>query len=531
MTVDLIKCGVLALMLNGGTGVDAIEYDGTYESLRNYECPEWFRDAKFGIWSHWGPQSVPAFGDWYARFMYLPGVDGFTGSPAYDYHLDHYGHPSEFGYKDLIPLFTAEKWEPEKLMKLYKRAGARYFVSMGQHHDNFDMWDSKYQPWNAVNMGPKKDIVRIWQDAAQKEGLMFGVSFHGLASWQWFESARLADLEGPKKGVRYDGWLTEKDGKGKWWDGYNPQDLYGKPHEPTTPTHVRWPKQVEEKGDPASPEYLQRFENRIRDIVDHYQPELIYFDSGVITYDQDDARQIMADYYNASTEWNNGTNQAVMTAKHLSAQDQEMFVLDYENTHSGELRALPWQTDIGYDGWFLYERPEMKGMATEVVVHTLVDIVSKNGNMLMNICQTADGSIQPYAYTFLEEMGDWMAINSEAIHGTRPWVKFGEGPHQVGKAKDKQHQYVTYSSADFRFTTKGHTLYAILMDWPDDKNKVVIQSLATNEYMDVSKIEQVSLLGADNRLTWTKTDAGLEVELPTHAPCDYAYVIKIQSRE
>ncbi|HLV81964.1 MAG TPA: alpha-L-fucosidase, partial [Chthonomonadaceae bacterium] len=194
-----------------------------WESLKQYRCPQWFQDAKFGIWAHWSPQCVPEQGDWYARNMYLQGSD------QYNYHVAHYGHPSKFGYKDICNLWKAEHWDPDRLIRLYKRAGAKYFVALANHHCNFDCWNSKYQTWNSVNIGPHKDIVGIWAKTARRYGLRFGVTVHSARSWNWFEVAHGSDKTGPLAGVPYDGSLTKADGKGQWWDGYDPQDLYNRP--------------------------------------------------------------------------------------------------------------------------------------------------------------------------------------------------------------------------------------------------------------------------------------------------------------
>lgn len=506
------------------------KFEPTYESLKQYECPEWFRDAKFGIWAHWGPQSVPEHGDWYARIMYLQDLSGFGSTRPYEHHLKNFGHPSEFGYKDLIPLFTAEKWDPEKLMKLYKKAGARYFVSMGQHHDNFDMWDSKLQPWNAVNMGPKRDIVKEWQTAAKNNDMAFGVSFHGKSAWKWFETSRLSDYKGEKKGVPYDGWLTKEDGKGKWWEGYDPQDLYGEPHKPTEPTRVIWQDKSDEAyvmGDVPSKAYNEKFEGRVYDIIDNYKPELLYFDGHNLFEKRETESEMLSYLYNKSQDWNNGTNNTVVASKRLTEKEQQMWVLDYENSHSGTLRELPWQTDIGFDWWFYHKRENESGMKTQDVIHTLIDIVSKNGNMLLNICQKANGEILPYSYIFLEEMSNWMDINSEAIHGTRPWIKFGEGPRQIEGDKNKVHEVIDYTSEDFRFTTKGNALYAILMGYPEDKKEVVVTSIPSTGKLWFGKINTVELLGFEGKIDWKQTENGLLVSLPDKQPCEYAYVIKI----
>ncbi len=483
-------------------------FEPNWESLKQYDCPQWFRDAKFGIWAHWGPQSVAEFGDWYARFLYKPQTDTSAwrkngGIKAYAHHLATYGHPSQFGYKDLIPLFKAEKFNPEELMKLYHQAGARYFMSMGQHHDNFDMWNSKYQPWNAVNMGPKKDIVKAWQIAAKNNQMKFGVSFHGQTSWSWFEASRGADIDGPYKGVPYDGNLTKADGKGKWWEGYDPQDLYGEPHEPDAPRNER---------------FKQNFYNRTMDLIDNYKPDLIYFDGGIPF----EWLQIASNFYNKSIQWN-GVNQAVINVKGVAPEKQKAVVFDIENGQSGSLRKYPWQTDTSFDGWFISKTPYVT--TTKKVIQQLVDIVSKNGNLMLNITQRSDGTITDTAEKFLKEMASWMAINSEAIHGTRPWEIYGEGPVKIEKGEQNKAQRLNYTKEDIRFTTKGNNLYAIIMEWPG--KEITIKSLPKSKKIWFGDIKEVKLLGSSESLKWKQDESGLKVSLPENAVGKYAYTIKI----
>jgi alpha-L-fucosidase len=486
-------------------------FQPSWESLRTYECPEWFRDAKFGIWAHWGPQSVPGQGDWYARFLYGPHpsdtssyrLDG--AKKIYAYHLANYGHPSEFGYKDILPLFRAEKWEPDRLMQLYRDAGARYFVSMGQHHDNFDLWNSRHQPWNSVKIGPKRDIVREWQTAAKRHNMRFGVSFHGQTSWSWFEVSRLADSDGPKKGVPYDGNLTLADGKGKWWEGLDPRDLYCEPHP---------------IGAERSEGFKTRFVRRMDDLIDSYRPDLIYFDGGVPFNNL----EIASSFYNRSTAWHDGRNDAVLNVKGVGEENQRAVVLDYENNQSDILRTYPWQTDGSLDGWF-FRKDYAHPATAKQVIQQLVDIISKNGNLLLNITQRSDGTIMPYAMKFLGEMKAWMAVNSEAVHGSRPWEVFGEGPTRVKKSRERSAQRLAYTGNDIRFTRKGGSLYVFLMAWPG--SQVTIRSLPRGKELWFGRVEEVSLLGRTQPLNWTQTSEGLTVQLPENPPCNHVCTLKI----
>ena len=480
----------------------------SYDSLAQYEFPEWFRDAKFGIWAHWGPQSVPELGDWYGRFLYNPQDNQNEwrkkgGEKAYTHHIKTYGHPSVFGYKDLIPLFKAERWNPKELMNLYYKAGARYFMSMGQHHDNFDMWNSKHQPWNAVNMGPKRDIVREWQSAAKELNMRFGVSFHGSSSWSWFEASRGADQEGPLKGVPYDGNMTKADGIGKWWEGYDPHDLYCTPHEP---------------GAPKSQAYIDKFSARLDDLVENYKPDLIYFDGGL----PHNRLDVVSNFYNSSIRWH-GKNEAVVNVKGITGEKRKMFVFDIENGQAEDLEPYPWQTDTSFDGWFVSKASTPT--ATKKIVQQLVDIVSKNGNLMLNITQSSDGTIKDYSLRFLAQMASWMDINAEAIHGTRPWVIYGEGPTKITDGESKKAKRPNYTPQDIRFTTKGNDLYAMIMEWPEDD--VVIRTLTPDRKLWFGEIREIKLLGETSPLKWRQGADGITVSLPKTKVGDYVYVLKI----
>lgn len=288
------------------------KFEPTWSSLENYQVPEWFRNVKFGIWAHWGPQCVEGSGDWMARSMYM------EGTREYEYHVKHYGHPSEVGFKDIIPLWKAENWDPDKLVAFYKKIGAQYFFALGNHHDNMDLWDSKYQPWNSVNMGPKKDILAGWEKAARKYGLYFGVSLHADHAWSWYEPSQRHDTKGPKKGIPYDGKLTKADGKGKWWEGYDPQDLYAQNHPLSENSwdngmiHRQWAW-----GNGVcvpSQEYCTNFYNRTLDVINRYNPDLLYFDVTVAPFYpvSDAGLKIAAHFYNHNMATHKGKLEAVL---------------------------------------------------------------------------------------------------------------------------------------------------------------------------------------------------------------------------
>jgi len=475
---------IFSVTLTAQTGKLPIA-DGPYkpsdESLTQYHCPEWFRDAKFGIWAHWGPQAVPRQGDWYARRIYL------EKDPAYKYHLEHYGHPSEFGYKDIIPLWKAERWDPDKLMELYKKTGAKYFVSMGSHHDNFFLWDSKIHRWNAVNMGPEKDVVAIWKEAARKQGLKFGVSEHLGASFTWFQVAHGSDTQGPKKGVPYDGADTKY------------SDLY---HAQTTPDDKGWLTN--------NLVFQVEWFSSIKELIDNYHPDLLYSDSHMPF--EDVGRSLIAHYYNQDMARNNGNLNAVYTCKQSSGgkwvQDVERGVLD-------SLSPYPWQTDTSIGDW--YYRTDQKYKTSTEVIQMLVDIVSKNGNLLLNVVQTPEGDLEPDMLRILDEIGVWTAANGEGIYGTRPWKIFGEKSAEAKAVKPGRfNENYKFNAKDIRFTAKDGVLYAFCLGIPTED--ILIYSLGKNsKYLD-NPVASVKMLGSDVKVKWSQTDAAMIIKKPAKLP-------------
>jgi len=464
----------------------------TDQSLKNYRCPEWFRDAKFGIWAHWGPQAVPMCGDWYARHMYE------QGSEHYNYHLAHYGHPSEFGYKDIIPLWKAEKWEPEKLMALYKKAGAKYFVSQAVHCDNFDLWNSKVNPWNAVAMGPKRDVVGEWQKAARKFDLPFGVSEHLGYSRSWFQTSHGSDATGLKAGVPYDG------ANPKWRSLYHPASARnGCFYSNDADWHREWFA-------------------RMKDLVDQFQPDLFYTDGGV-PFGQF-GFSLVAHLYNSNLTRHDGCLEAVYTSKQFhKPKDNGDFVSgscveDLERGMQHTIAPLPWQTDTSNGDWYFRRNDQYK--TSKQVIHQLVDIVSKNGNLLLNVVLYPDGSLPPESARLLDDLAAWFAVNGEAIFKTRPWQTFGEGPTQM--VGGQFNETYAFTARDIRFTTRGADLYAFALGWPED-GKVVVKALAK----PAGAISGISLLGYTGKLDWTQTDECLVVTMPKRMPCENAIALKI----
>lgn len=453
-------------------------------SLMHYQYPEWFRDAKFGIWSHWGPQAVPRHGDWYAKKIYE------QGSSDNLYHIKRFGIPSKFGYKDIIPLWRAEKWDPDKLMALYKKVGAKYFVSMGGHHDNFFLWNSKIHRWNSVNMGPHKDVVGLWQNAAKKQGLPFGVSEHLAASYTWFQTSHGSDTSGPYKGIPYDG------------NDPQYQDLY---HTKAASDDIGWLSK--------NAEWQKEWYADVKELVDTYHPDLLYSDSALPFGDV--GRSMLANFYNGNISFNNGKSTAIYNCKQPSsgkwAQDLERGVQD-------SISPFPWQTDTSIGDWFYNTGQKYKSSAQ--LIQMLVDIVSKNGNLLLNVVQTPEGEVEPDLIKSLEEIGNWMSANGDGIYGTRPWKIFGERPLNsealgAGKRKRFDENY-KYSPEDVRFTIKGDNLYAFCLEVPEKEYR--IRSLGKLSKFNDKKILSVKMMGCKEKLKWIQQDDALVIMKPSDSP-------------
>lgn len=512
-------------------------WDGTFkptwESLATYKTPGWYRDAKFGIWAHWGPQCEPEEGDWYAREMYFP------DNGRYKTHVKRWGHPSKAGFKEVIRDWKAENWDPDALLKLYKAAGAQYFVALANHHDNFDLWDSTYQPWNSVNLGPKKNLIGGWAKAARKYGMRFGVSVHAAHAWSWYEPSQGADPDGPYAGIPYDGKLTKADGKGTWWEGYDPQDLYEQRHAPAKDfmqswsIHSRWNWGNGISTPDAA--YCEKFYNRTVDLIDKYRPDLVYFDDTALPLwpISDAGLRIAAHYYNASKKWHKGDLQAVINGKILDEQQRKAMVWDIERGQSNVIEPLPWQTDTCLGQWHynreVYEKHWYKSAKT--VVQTLADVVSKNGNLLLSVPVRADGTIDDQEQAVVEGIAGWMKVNKEAIFGTRPWKVCGEGP-ALDSAKPLSAQGFNEGSGkpntveDIRFTKKGNTLYAIVLGQPT--STVLVRSLGTSKGLLDTPIRSIRALGSRAKVKWNLRADGLAIEPPAGVGNEMATVFKIE---
>ena len=507
-------------------------FQPSWQSLKQYKTPEWYKDAKFGIWAHWDPQSQAEAGDWYARGMYD------EGSRQYNLHVKKYGHPSRFGFKDVINDWKGENWNPDQLMQLYKRAGAQYFVGMANHHDNFDNYNSRYQSWNSINIGPKKDIIGGWAKAAREKGMRFGVSVHAAHAWLFYETAQRSDKKGELMGIPYDGKLQKKDGKGTWWEGFDPQDLYAQNHalsqgsDNEVNIHNQWGwnngATIPDKA------YCDKFLNRTIDLINQYDPDLVYFDDTALPLwpISDAGLKIAAHLYNNSIN-KKGKLEAVVIGKILDEEQRQCMVWDIELGRSDRLEPLVWQSDTCLGNWHydrsIYDNHRYK--IAKTVIHSLIDIVSKNGTMLLNVPVRGDGTIDSDETAVVEEIASWMKTNGESIFSTRPWKIFGEGPAQ------KSYNPLTaqgfnegggkpFSSSDYRFTTKGNTLYVIALGWPEN-GKALIKSLSKGNSLRPESINRVELLSR-GELKFELKEEGLEVILPDSKPeLNYAYSLKI----
>jgi len=494
-----------------GLGGDG-PYKPTWDSLLQYEAPEWYRDAKFGIWAHWSPQCVPEAGDWYARNMYL------EGNEQYKYQLDHYGPPSRFGYKDLVPQWTLLNWEPEELMARYKKAGARIFIALANHHDGVDTWDSKHQPWNVMNMGPHKNVIGTWAAAARKEGLRLGVTVHQGRNWWWFQPSHGADQNGPLAHVPYDGHLTMDDGKGLWWEGFDPQRLYGPKH----PFNAL-----------PDPSYVKNFYDRTRDLIDQHDPDLLYFDNSLFPLGWG-GMNIASYYYNRSLQMR-GKLEVVANVKETPDKWAKAVVADYERGLTSKIMEYAWQSETCIGDWHynraLYDKPGEYGgyLPPRDVIHWMIDTVSKNGTFILNIPGKPDGTIDRKESAILDRITDWMSVNGEAIYETRPWKVYGEGPNSVKSGSFQGNSVAQLGEKDIRFTRSkdSKVVYALVLGWP--AGEIVVRSLGTANATQPGKIGNVQLVGTGEKLRWKQAADGLHVQLPQQykPKADFAAALKV----
>jgi len=477
--------------------VDIVDQQGPFradwESLQKYEVPEWYKDAKFGIFIHWGAYSVPAFGnEWYPRNMYVP------GSPEYKHHVATYGPQDKFGYKDFLPMFKAEHFDPAAWAELFKKSGAKYVVPVAEHHDGFAMYDSGLSDWTAVKMGPHRDTTGELGKAVRAVGLHFGVSSHRVEHNFFLGVGRSvpSDVNDPQYAAFYGpahNWLSAP-----WGVPLNDDFTY------------------------VSSEWADDWLARGGELVEKYHPDIVYFDWWIGQASiRPNLAKFAAFYYNSSLKY--GDHVGVINYKDYAMQENSG-VLDLERGQLGDIRPLYWQTDtsVSNKSWGYIKDDTFK--SPEFVVHQLIDIVSKNGNLLLNIGPRSDGTIPEEAQQVLLDVGAWLTVNGEAIYGTRPWRIYGEGPTKVAAGSFHDTDTTRYTAEDFRFTTKGNVLYAIGLDWPTN-GEAVIRSLTST--VGTEHVQSVTLLGSDAKLQFDQRADGLHVRIPVQAPAKYAYALRI----
>ncbi len=504
--------------------------------------PQWLRDAKFGIWVHFGPQASGESGDWYARNLYK------QGHLAYNNHLKRFGHPSEVGYKEVLHKWNPDKLNPEYLTKLYQKSGARFLMIQGVHHDNYDLWNSKFHPWNSMNVGPKRDLLREWVNACKKYNMHYGVTFHHEYTWWWWQTAFGSDATGDKAGVPYDGHLTLKDGKGKWWEGLDPRRLYGidlrEYEDVDAKAHTGWspPKAgIFSRHLDYCKWYATEWALRMMDVTENYDPDFIYTDGtaeGPFTgtgtgtgYKCNAMQTVIADYYNRQllkkgkvdafsiVKFRHPTNGTVNTAE-----------FDFPDTIN---TSQPWIREAPVGDWFYapnftYDSGSM--------IRFIIEAIARDGNVALNIPMRPDGSIEDACVTMLNEVGQWMNINGESVYGSKAWKTLGEGEIVNGKLKKlpggslgKNHAQFKFNAQDIRFTEgKNGDLYAFCMNVPTVGQKVIIHALSADKALVDHQIKKVTLLGYKGKLTWQQTAQGLEVTYPKNAKLKTAVVFRIK---
>jgi len=516
----------------------AMPVTGDWQSLASaYRVPDWFRDAKFGIWAHWGPQCQPEHGDWYARLMYMQGRQPWQrGETPYEHHLRTYGHPSRTGFIDIIGRWKAENWDPAYLLKRYQQAGARYFMAIASHHDNLDLFDSSHHAWNSVRVGPKRDIIGTWEKLVRQTDLKFAVSNHSSHAWHWYQPAYGYDAEGPMKGRRYDAyWLRKHHGKGQYWEGLDPQQLYAGPTY-VPPDGIGSTKELLEWHDKRDGQWIEDVPPERRafadkwllrqiELVEKYRPDMVYFDDHQLPFGQT-GLDAVAHFYRKSMEWRG--DMGVLTAKRLTDQQARAIVQVVERGYVAGIMPQPWQTETCIGDWH-YDRPlyERNGyMSAKQVVQRLADVVSKNGNLMLSVPVRGDGTIDEKEEAILDQIAAWNARNGEAIFGSRPWRTFGEGPTKPPTGHRAESEAKPFTADDIRFTTKGNTLYALFLDWPQRESAIV--SLGTNA-LPQAAIDRIDLLGSPE-LPFRRDADALRLTLPPAEDGAFVPALRIRGR-
>ena len=518
-------------------------FEPTWESIeKNYPGePAWLREAKFGIWVHFGPQAAGESGDWYARKLYT------EGTTAYKNHLKKYGHPSESGYKEVLRDWNPTKLDPAALTKMYQAAGARFLMIQGVHHDNYDMWNSKYQPWNSVNIGPKRDLLGEWAKACRANGMHYGVTFHHEYTWWWWQTAFGSDRDGAKKGVPYDGNLTLADGKGKWWEGYDPRLLYGinlrEYKGVTAAAYSPWsppPAGIFTNHLDYAKWYTTKWALRMMDVVEHYDPDFIYTDgtvqgpftgNGTGTGIKDDAMQtVIADYYNRTLK-NRGTVNTFSIVKFRNKTNGTVNTEEF-GVPANIKTDQPWIAEAPVGDWFY--APDFT-YDSGMMIRYIVEAIARDGNAALCISILPDGSLDEGSMNMLKKVGTWMKRNGEAVYGSHAWKIPGEGEQINGKLKmlpggslNRKHAEFKFDAQDIRFTVgKNGALYAFCMNVPTPGMQLKIKSLGTDAKQFNKPIKDVKLLGYAGKLQWTMEADGLAITCPEKMPFATSVVFKV----
>lgn len=511
------------------------EKDLSWEELgEQYEIPEWFSRARFGIWVHWGAQSVPEYGGgWYARHMYMQDVGKETfGKNAYPYHLKTFGHPSKVGYKDVIHAWKAEKLNTDSLLQYFTQdLGAKYFMALAHHHDNFDNWNSIYHEWNSVNVGPKRDIVGEFSKSAKKYGVPFGVSTHDERFFDWGLPAFGADTSGEYKGVPYDGRLTKADGLGTWWEGLDPAVLYGVPPEKRTP---EWKEA-----------WKQNWLLRMQDLLTKYDVDFMWFDGRGFPYGEY-GKEAFRTFLNHNLN-EHGKLDAVIAGK-IPGGDPAI-VNDIEQGVENKIQDKPWQSICSYTHWF-YKKDDPSRHDARSTIELLIDVVSKNGNFMLNVELLPDGTIPAYHKEILDEFGAWLKLNGEAIYASKPWKVHGDNLFsalmndktnasnlantdqlELRKKKSKQFNNRTkdsqpYGHDEVRFTTKGDVLYVFVLN--PAEGEIELPALGLKSKYQPNPIQSIKMIGSHETITFHQTDDGLTLRVPEKRPNNYAAVFALK---
>ena len=475
-------------------GIDAGPFAATWESLQaGYTIPPWYEDAKFGIFVHWGLYAVPAFAsEWYPRNMYQEGSDEFR------HHVETYGPHTAFGYKDFIPQFRAAQFDPDAWAALFAEAGAKFVMPVAEHHDGFPLYDTDLSEWSAAKMGPQRDLIGALAESVRAQGLVFAASSHRAEHWWFFDGGRKfpSDVSDPANAGLY---------------------------APARPAPADWSDPAQ--GEPPTPEFLEDWLLRTCEIVDKYQPQIVWFDWWIGHHSfAPYLQQFAAFYYNRAAAWGVG---AAINYKY-GAMPDGVGVFDIERGQLSGIRPQFWQNDtsVSKNSWGYIQNHDYKG-AGEIVCD-LVDVVSKNGALLLNVGPKPDGTLPDPEQALLRRLGGWLRVNGEAIYGTRPWTIYGEGPTEIKEGAFTDTARAPFTGEDIRFTTSGDTLYAIALAWPGET--LTIKSLGSGAGLRHGAISQIHLLGHPAPLQWSQDDRALVVQMPPQPPGEFAFSFKITRR-